>query len=482
MKKVVKALRLAYAYALAWVTMLFAPVLSKRLYEFLLSSTLRNTPVFIGKQSRIMRNLASNWIAKNLDFPEVKGSGVSNIALVYDVIKSGPMYSHDGSIVSHAAILASNEEVRSVNIFVTHESALFGSIVFNKNKGPKTEQAVVDKINALPISIKEKITVNYFVCTKPRGLYQVCQSIISNNPDVLVFNSGLDNESRLVRSAFYRRLPVARTMTQSNIIPDKEVDLLLAKINDKKFTDLCKKHGVPFEYVLYPRRDLKIIDPLKEASIRTEGLKFITALTGKRIQSVMFGYSKSDLELLLSILDFIDGSSWTLIGEDLVGGLRGINSKLDSLIFEGKVILKEPVKNLSEIIASSDLYLNIPGITGGGYTCLMARNLGVPVVTDGYSDVANKQPRSFISDSGSMKEFFELTRLLSLNSNARKLFFREHNCIARNMPHFEADFYNALIKAKENHVKGLAWYLKNGKGATPNGYATPSPGSELEDC
>lgn len=455
MKKITKALALAYAYAIAWVTMLFSKVLSNRLYEYLLSSTLRNTPVFIGKQSRIMRKLVSNWMAKNLDFPEVKGSGVTNVALVYDVIKSGPMYSHDDSIISHAAILASNQDVRSVNIFVTHESALFGSIVFNKNKGPNTEKVVVDKINDLPTSIKEKITVDYFVCKKPSDLFRVCQSILSHKPDVLVFNSGLDNESRLVRSVFYGRLPVARTMTQSNMIPDKEVDLLLSKITDKKFVDLCERQRVPFKFVLYPRRDLKTIDPLRSAEVDESSVKLLTALTGKRLRDVIVGYSESDLELLLSVLEYRPNSSWTLIGSGLGQDLKGKNKKLDFLISEGKVILKEPIENLSEIIAGSSLYVNIPGITGGGKTALMARNLGVPVATDGYSDVANKQPKSFIADSGNMKGFVALVRTLLLDYDARKQFFHEHNEIADNMPTYEAKFYDALVEAKISRVKDL---------------------------
>ena len=420
---------------------------SQRTVEFLM----RYSPMPWAKESKIIRDSVSNLVVSRLKFKKIEGSAVKNIVLVYDVIKSGPYYSHDDSIIGHAIALANNKSVNSVSIVVTHESAMFGSKFFNENKGPSTLDAVKKKLEHLCHEKKFKISLRYFFCKGLDDVYCVCEHILKKNPDVIVFNSGLDNESRLFRSIFFNRVPIARTMVQSDMVPDYEVDLLLAKIADNKFSELCRSKNVKFKFLIYPKSDLVKFRSPKKFS-RGGRKVLVTALTGNRIQKVIKGYSKSDLHTLLEIISCKEDDVWMLIGSQLAEDLKGVDLELDLLVDKGKIIFGEPTRNLKSIIRDADLYVNIPGITGGGGTGVMARNVGTPVITDGYSDVANKQPRSFITNSGDMEGFVKNANLLLNDEGAINAFFNEYNEILDNMASHEYEFYMALVEAKENFM------------------------------
>jgi len=449
--KLFKLINLFEAYLLAYCSIALKLSGFGAIRGRVIDRMLRSTPMVHGKKSSLFRYIVSDFVREKVSFTVVKNGPVKDIVLVYDLIKSGKNYSHDDAILSHASILADNPEVNSVKILATTESALFRTTTFNKNKGPETYAGVKEKIEKKYQTKRNNLSLEYFISDSIERLVHLCSRIASQSPDVLVFNSGWDNESRLVRSIFYGRIPIARMMTQSDMIPDREADLLLAKIKDEKFLELCNSNDLNVIFCVYPRRDLHVKNVNYEES-STPGcnreVKLITALTGKRIKDVIKGYSQKELESLLRLFDLKHRVSWLLIGDTKKEDLEGISPKLDKLIRSGQFKFSSPVSDLRSLLKGADLYVNLPGITGGGATGILARSVGTPVITDGYSDVANKQPSSFVTDSGDIESFVVKAKQLAIDDSSRGLYFSEYNQLIKDMLKHEEKFYNGLTKAK----------------------------------
>jgi|AntRauMinimDraft_4_1070384.scaffolds.fasta_scaffold00128_21 hypothetical protein len=454
--KLFKLIDLLKAYLLAYYSIALKLIGFRAIRGRVINRMLKNTPMVHGKKSSLFRYIVSDFVRKKVSFTAVNSDSVKDIVLVYDLIKSGQNYSHDDAILSHASILADNSEVNSVKILATTESALFRSPTFSSNKGPETYAAVKEKLEKKYPTKRNNLSLEYFSSDSIEKLIELCSRVASQSPDVLVFNSGWDNESRLVRSIFYGRIPIARMMTQSDMIPDREADLLLAKIKDKKFLKLCNSNDLNVIFCVYPRRDLHVKNVNYEES-NTSGcnreVKLITALTGKRIKDVIKGYSQKELESLLSLFDLKRRVSWLLIGDIKKEDLEGISPKLDKLIRSGQFKFSSPVSDLRPLLKDADLYVNLPGITGGGATGMLARSVETPVITDGYSDVANKQPSSFVTDSDDIKSFVVKAKQLAIDDSSRKLYFSEYNQLIKDMPMHERYFLDSIGQAKTEFLK-----------------------------
>jgi hypothetical protein len=275
------------------------------------------------------------------------------------------------------------------------------------------------------------------------NIQKACEQILDLNPTHLVFFSGWNCDSPLVRKTLFNFKPIIYHITQgTHQIPSFAHLMIVSRgkkvwyikrnlpVMDVDNYYLRKKENIPLK--LY--ENIEIVHKFKE---NDEAVVIATILGGKRILNGLSRYSRKELNIFI---DFIENNNvvWYLIGVDNENALRGLSKELNVLIERNKIVVLKFKTSIDEFLVDVDIYCHLPLFVGGGGIASMALRNKTVLICDSYSDVARRLEDQYIFDD--FKVFFknleELTNsvekrletMVSQNLYLNKYSEKEVNC------------------------------------------------------
>ncbi|MDH2434227.1 hypothetical protein QCD60_16845 [Pokkaliibacter sp. MBI-7] len=146
-----------------------------------------------------------------------------------------------------------------------------------------------------------------------------------------------------------------------------------------KFTPSIQLNELEKSYFLKETKDSILKNKSK--------INLISIIGADRTSRSLRNYTSEILDLFLLSIFKDKRVVWNIYGESSKDNFLGITNTLDSLIKSNRVVIKGTVDNVHEVLEDSDIYIQPPGVTGGGKVAgINAVIMKIPVVLFNHSD------------------------------------------------------------------------------------------------
>lgn len=250
-----------------------------------------------------------------------------------------------------------------------------------------------------------------------QNLLTATNTIAQFQPDIVV-NWGGGFESLLIRDWVQKYYPSAILQSGLASRETKGYDLYLAQGRQGDFShrerpECWRSHAVPV--VPYPKGD-----PYPEDEIRnnSDSVLGVLALSNGRLEQTIASYSDEYLAKFLNIFERHPEFSFLCIGVEEPTLISERHSKLDTLMTNHRLRTRPLDPNLRAALAHTDIYLQLPGVRGGGMGAALAVAEGVPVLSHWQCDSVNYLPNVYLVERDD--EYLEQLEAMIVDSRLRQ--------------------------------------------------------------
>ena len=342
------------------------------------------------------------------------------IVICLDIIKISEVHTHKSMYVSMAAALAELDENITVDLIATHERQLSLNAQFENYYRPeKIAELKAYIVENVPEALRNRISVQYFESFGLQGVTQTCREILAMKPDVVLYGGGKNglhaNESLLVRHLLYKYVPTAFFFVQSSNVVDARNDIIIARgdypiVGDPGET-LIRHQPYPSMLGLEAAPNASTPPPSKN-----DRRSLVTACVGVRLDNILNRFAPENIGIVLNLLERNPDLDWYLVGAINPKSLLSENKKFMILRRAKRIFIHSvlPYDKFYHLVAFADLYLQLPGFTGGGGSASIARKNEVPIICFKHSDVASMQPSEAVFAEDALEQgIIEAHKLLN---------------------------------------------------------------------
>jgi glycosyltransferase involved in cell wall biosynthesis len=382
---------------------------------------------------------------------------IENILFVIGHIQPLPnIGSHMRQIVSYVTGFAKKFPKKKVRLVVTNEMTTQG-FEFNLHALPPTWIKIINR--QFKEVIDEKIPKNLeLMLLSPHEtdsfFNTVAESSLSFQPDITFSWLGF-YASELFRKAISEHCPVVSIQFNAGNPPDSDSELILSQGYRDSFVGLersddWRHHSIP---LVPPKRWTKldcstVVDP--------ERFKVVTTLGGGRLEKSFSMYAQETLDRFIRIFEKNVDVDWLLVGIKDTKNLVNADSRIDSLIKQGRLKIIDYFEDLRALYSCCDLYVHLPSTGGGGWGVGMAVFESLPVLAESGTDSNNFLPPESIYRND--HELFDKLEVLIRNREERRVLARIQlsRMDERHRPDNVAkDLFEIAIEAREKWLSKI---------------------------
>lgn len=212
---------------------------------------------------------------------------------------------------------------------------------------------------------------------------EIRQWITDYRPDVVYCWLGVF-ETQVLRPWLYQRFPVITIQFSGE---NRNLDHCDGVVITAPYIKLECPEELHQRFIPAPlvSPDRKLLPPKTPLEVECD---LVTPLRGTRISEAFRSYPPHIAQLLTLLMERI-GITWHLIGEDDPAAIPASNSHIAEAVRIGRLKTHAIKPNLSEILSHSRLLFYPPGVPWGSGAALLALSIGIPVLAQKTSDLAN---------------------------------------------------------------------------------------------